>query len=182
MWNETLTDPISLRAIIRTTLASCPPSTANTFTAAARKRLMQMHARSRPSNSLLLFQTLDNGLAVPTQSLETILRRSRAFYGAGMGLASLGVLTEVVKSTLGLHWDLDGTTADVLAAVDADISQAIQSSKEELGGGRVSDLSTARLVVRDLTVAVSESLRDCERWGGEFPFERALASVEYWKF
>lgn len=131
---------------------------------------------------MALFQTLDDGLAVPTQNLDVILRRSRALYGAGMGFTGLGLLTEVVKSTIGLRWELDGNTTDHLAAIDADISQAIQSSKEELGSGRVLDLNIARSAVRDLAAAVRSSLRDCELWGGEFPFEQALAIVDWWKF
>jgi hypothetical protein len=28
---------------------------------------------------------------------------------------------------------------------------------------------------------VRDSLIDCEAWGGEFPFERASGSIEFWK-
>jgi hypothetical protein len=125
---------------------------------------------------------MDDGLGVPTPHLHALLRRSRALYGAGMGIASLNVLSEVVRATTGLRWDLDGETADILAAVDADMSQAYQSTKEEIGSGRVSDLNTARRAVQGLRVAVYESLRDCESWGGEFPFEQALAITNSWKF
>lgn len=98
-----------------------------------------------------------------------------------MGVASMGILTEVVQATIGQRWDLDGETADILAAVDQDISQAYQSMKEELGGGRVTDLAAARSTVQGLKAAVNESLSDCEAWGGEFPFEQALAITDYWK-
>lgn len=170
----------SLRAILRATLASCPPNTATAFTAAARKRLMRINSRSRPC-ATSLFNVMDDGLGVPTPNLHAFLRRSRALYGAGMGLMSLSVLTEVVRATVGIRWDLDGETADILAAVDADISQAYQSSKEELGSGRVSDPNVARMAVQGLAAAVNESLRDCEMWGGEFPFEQALAITDCWK-
>lgn len=43
-----------------------------------------------------------------------------------MGLASLGVLESVVRGTIGLRWEEMGEMSDVLALVDADISQAIQ--------------------------------------------------------
>ena len=98
-----------------------------------------------------------------------------------MGIASLGVLMDVIKATIGLKWARDGLMADSLAAVDADISQAIQSAKEELAGGRPSDIDKARIVVRELGEWLTESSKDTERWGGEFPFEKALVSVEYWK-
>lgn len=54
------------------------------------------------------------------------MARARSLYGAGMGLASLGVLESVVRGTIGLRWEEMGEMSDVLALVDADISQAIQ--------------------------------------------------------
>jgi enolase len=90
--------------------------------------------------------------------------------------------------------------ADILAVIDADIGQAIQaglhifdnntrslstasqSSKEEIEGGRVSDFSSAREAAQDLRRAVNESLADVKLWGGDFPYERALASLQCWKF
>ncbi|KAI0344723.1 hypothetical protein BDW22DRAFT_1083506 [Trametopsis cervina] len=169
-----------LRAILRATLASCPPSTASAFTAAARKRLVHLSSRSRPCTTSLFDLTYD-GLAAPTPSLHVFLRRSRALYGSGMGFTSLRILTDVVRETLGLRWDLNGETAVVLAAVDADISQAYQSAKEELGSGRMADLNAARAAVQELAAAVNESANDCELWGGDFPFEQALAITDYWK-
>ncbi|KAI0685208.1 hypothetical protein BC835DRAFT_1290809, partial [Cytidiella melzeri] len=170
-----------LRAILRATLTSCPPSTATAFTAAARKRLVHLSSRSRPC-ATSLFDVMEDGLAVPTPNLHACLRRSRSLYGAGMGLTSLSILTEVVQATVGIRWDLDGETADILAAVDADISQAYQSSKEEIASGRVSDHNVTRMTVQGLAAAVNQSLSDCEVWGGEFPFEQALAIVDYGKF
>lgn len=98
-----------------------------------------------------------------------------------MGIASLDILAAVVTATIGLRWEIDGPMTDALAAVDTDISQAIQSAKEEFAGGRVSDIGTARAIVHNLGSSITESLKDTEQWGGEFPFERALASVDYWK-
>lgn len=56
-----------------------------------------------------------------------------------------------------------------------------QSSKEEIEGGGV-DFTLAREAKNDLRCAVNDSLADVKSWGGEFPFERAAASIEYWKF
>ena len=110
-----------------------------------------------------------------------MLRRARTLYGAGLGFAGLGLLAGVVRATLGLRWDPDGPTADALAAVDADIAQAMQSAREELGGGRVGDLDGARETARGLEAALAASLADTTRWAGEFPFERALGDVRCWK-
>lgn len=43
-----------------------------------------------------------------------------------MGFASLEILTEVVRATIGMVWDRDGAIIDALVEVDADIMQAIQ--------------------------------------------------------
>jgi len=98
-----------------------------------------------------------------------------------MGITSLGVLASIVKATVGLQWEENGDMADILAVIDADIGQAIQSSKEENEGGRITDFSTAREIVNGLRAAVNESFADVRSWGGEFPFERAQSSLEYWK-
>ena len=90
--------------------------------------------------------------------------------------------------------------ADILAVIDMDICQAIQvgsiahamrgamfthqyhqSCKEELDGGRVNDICTARDAVEKLWSGVEESSRDVEIWGGEFPFDRAANSIECWR-
>jgi len=98
-----------------------------------------------------------------------------------MGFASLAVLESVVRATIGLRWEDVGEMSDILALVDADISQGIQSSKEEIEAGRVGDLVVARQIVAELRGAVKDSFIDCETWGGEFPFERASGSIEFWK-
>ena len=98
-----------------------------------------------------------------------------------MGFASLKILARVVWATVGLRWEEDGPMEDVLALIDADISQAIQSAKEELEGGRAGDLQAAREVVQELRSAVGESQMDVRKWNGAFPFERAASSLEYWR-
>lgn len=62
------------------------------------------------------------------------------------------------------------------------LSITSQSSKEEIEGGGVVDFTLAREAKNDLRCAVNDSMADVNSWGGEFPFERAAASIEYWKF
>jgi len=175
--NATIED---LRAITRSLLATGTPSLAASFTAAARTRLRQTNAR-RIANTNGLFTTgLDGIYAAPTPELEGVLSRARSLYGAGMGHVSLQSLLLVVKATIGLRWEKEGSMADVLADIDADICQAIQSCKEELDGGRVNSAGV-RETVDKLWANVEESLRDVEIWQGEFPFERAADSIKCWR-
>jgi hypothetical protein len=96
-----------------------------------------------------------------------------------MGVASLSLLTEVVRRTIGIRWEENGGLMNVLAVVDADITQAIQSCKEEVRNeARVAEAS---VVVSQLKMSIAESLDDVRRWGGEFPFDKSIASLEYWK-
>lgn len=170
-----------LRAIMRTMLASCPPSTAAAFTTAARKRFAQTSTRHPTPPPAAHFTTRADGLTEASPSLEATLRRARALYGAGMGFASLALLTSVARGTLGRRWDLDGALAATLAAVDADIAQALQSAREEFGAGRVADLDAARKTLRDLEETLCASEDDTARWEGDFPFERSLVDVQHWK-
>ncbi|KAG9311203.1 hypothetical protein JVU11DRAFT_8278 [Chiua virens] len=171
----------SLRAITRTLLATGTPSLASSFTAAARSRLCQTNPNRMQTANGLFAAGMDGIHAVPTPELENILARVRSLYGAGMGFAGLGVLSSVVKATVGLQWEQQGSMADILAVIDTDISQAIQSCKEELDGGRVTDITAARDTISRLWTCVEESCRDVEIWGGEFPFERAADSIECWR-
>lgn len=116
----------SLRAITRTLLATSTPSLATSFTAAARSRLRQTNAK-RIATTNGLFATGQDGIhAVPSPELENALARARSLYGAGMGFAGLGLLSSVVKATVGLRWEQEGFMADILADIDTDICQAIQ--------------------------------------------------------
>ncbi|KAJ7289357.1 hypothetical protein C8J57DRAFT_1430216 [Mycena rebaudengoi] len=168
-----------LRAIVRSMVASATPGIATALTSAARDRLQQTNAKSLP-NSSCLFTTYGLDVA-PTQQLHELLKRARALYGSGMGFASLGLLAFAVRSTIGLRWELDGEVAEILAVIDADVAQAIQSCKEEKEAGRIGDYTFARKVLSELRCAVDASFGDVEEWGGEFPFERASSSLEYWK-
>lgn len=196
---QILTAYLSLRSIVRSLLATGPPSFAADFTNTARSRLRQTNAKAVINPYSLFVRQTHNSPAAPTQQLHDTLLRARSLYGAGMGFASLGVLASIVRASIGLRWEEDGVIADILAVIDADIGQAIQvsnmsfleknthtnspcqSSKEEIEGGRVTDISSAREVVSDLREAVNESLADTQLWGGEFPFERASWSIQYWK-
>jgi hypothetical protein len=73
--------------------------------------------------------------------LHDILTRARSLYGAGLGFASLAVLSSIVRATIGLRWDDDGDMADILAVIDADIGQAIQASVPRLMLCMISELT-----------------------------------------
>jgi len=170
-----------LRSIVRNMLASGTPGVAAAFTSAARARLQRSAARALSSSYPLFTRDSYSGDATPTPHLSDNLAQARFLYGAGMGLTSLKVLAAVVRATIGLQWTAEGEMADTLAMIDADIDQGIQSSKEELEAGRVADGSSARTVVNDLRSAIRESFVDVKAWGGEFPFERASAGIDYWR-
>ncbi|KAI9457363.1 hypothetical protein HD554DRAFT_2142888 [Boletus coccyginus] len=176
--NATIED---LRAITRSLLATGTPSLAASFTAAARSRLRQTNAKRIATTNGLFATGLDGIHAVPTPELENALARARALYGAGMGFAGLSLLSSVVKATVGLRWEQVGSMADILAIIDTDICQAIQSCKEEFDGGRVNDIASARETIGKLWTGVEESSSDVEVWGGEFPFDRAANSIECWR-
>jgi len=95
---------------------------------------------------------------------------------------SLRILTEVIRRTIGIRWRDDDEVADILAIIDSDITQAIQSCKEEFDQSRVLDMSEARDIVKELKSSVGRSMVDVQSWGGEYPFDRASASLDYWKF
>jgi arginine decarboxylase-like protein len=99
-----------------------------------------------------------------------------------MGFASLKVLTDIVEKTEAIRWKDDDETADMLAVVDSDITQAIQSCKEEIDQGQVPDMSEARDILKELRLSLGKSLDKVQSWGGEYPFGRAWASLDYWKF
>jgi protein-S-isoprenylcysteine O-methyltransferase Ste14 len=80
-----------------------------------------------PSPILFVKRPLD-GTVLPTSQLTETLARARSLFGAGMGLASLGVLASVVRASKGLRWSADSEMARALALVDADICQALQVS------------------------------------------------------
>jgi len=170
-----------LRATIRILLASMPPSTAQAFTKAARSRLSSTNASPLPRPQILFYY--DGADPMPTSGLYDILAHARALYGAGMGLSSFGVFATIIRSSFGLRWTPFGAAAEAFTLIDGDICQAIQSAKEEIDSGRASgDLESARTKVADLRAALKESGDAVARWGGDYPFERAAATLEVWKF
>ena len=171
----------SLRATVRTLLATTPPNTAAAFTRAARLRLGNVNAKTSPRSLALFTIRLEDGEAIATKNLHDVLTQARSLYGAGMGFASLAIFASIVRLTHGLRWTMDGETADTLTLIDGDICQAIQSSKEELEGGRADDLMSVREKVGELKAALQGSISDVTAWGGEFPFERAVSSLDCWK-
>ncbi len=154
---------------------------ASAFTAAAQRRLMQTNAAAVPSTDGLFVRRANDGEIVPTLELRNTLKRARTLYGAGLGFASLKVLAQPVRATLRFHWEEGSELESFLAEIDADISQALQSSREELDSGRVADIAKARDAIGDLRAAVKESQRAVHNWGGVYPFERASATLEFWK-
>ncbi|KAH9894999.1 hypothetical protein C8Q73DRAFT_645878 [Cubamyces lactineus] len=173
--------PNALREFLRSTLGGMGHSVTGTFLATARQHLVRTNATALPTAETLFVQSADGGGWEATQELSSILTRSRMLYGAGMGLAALAVLTEIVRSAIGLRWEEDSRIEAVLAEVDEDVTQAIQSAKEEIDGGRVSEVAQARVVRDALLRVLLEDKKEVEGWGGDFPFERALPSVELWK-
>lgn len=127
-----------------------------------------------------LFAVRD-GILAPAGELLDTLRRIRTLYGAGMGFASVSILAVIVKATIGLRWTAGSEMEGTLAAIDADISQALQSAKEEMEAGRAGNLVEARRAIESLRSALAESVADAERQNGSYPFERGVASLEFWK-
>jgi hypothetical protein len=93
---------------------------------AAHFRLTQTNTSAIPNEQHLFVTDPNSRRAIPTESLYEALTRARKLYGSGLGFASLGILTVIVRATLGLRWDDTGEMVDVLDAIDGDITQAFQ--------------------------------------------------------
>ncbi|KAH9858399.1 hypothetical protein C2E23DRAFT_879901 [Lenzites betulinus] len=171
-----------LRAIVRDTLSKSPPEVARTFTATARLHLAKTKATALPVPGTLFLHTADGGAPgwEHTPELTAVLERSRVLYGAGMGVSSLAILTEVVRAVIGLRWDADSPMETILSYIDGDLTQAIQSSKEEIAGGLVTDVERARCVRESLLGVLLEVQQEVEGWDGDFPFEWALLTMKTW--
>lgn len=142
-----------------------------------------------------------------TPHAHELVGRARALFGAGLGLASLQLLTLLIHGTHGLRWSEDGSFVDALAVLDGDIAQAIQSSAEEIAQQAVAQLVSSSTTtsqreaftpyqqqqqvveenwaeegskaVYELRSALKACEDEVEGWGGEFPFQRGLANVEW---
>ena len=167
-----------LRAIVRGLLSSGSPAITTAFLGAARRRLTQSSHATKPIHGTLFRDDTDAG---PTAELQKTLRRARTLYGAGLGFASLKVLALPVRAMADVRRENSAAMESMFAEIDADISQALQSCREELDSGRLSDVAAARSALDDLRTAVKESQIAVQSWRGVFPFERAAASLEYWK-
>ncbi|ESK92973.1 hypothetical protein Moror_8976 [Moniliophthora roreri MCA 2997] len=167
-----------LRSIVRGVLSSGLPGIAPTFTGVARTYLgrnpLIVHDQS-------LVEDDSAGNTVPTEQFGEVLTRARSLYGVGMGFSGLDILASIVKSTVGRRWDENGEFAQILVNVDSDITQAIQSCKEEIDAGRVNDFDHARKIINNLRFWLERSFQDAQSWGREFPFERASYSAHFWK-
>jgi len=172
--------PYSIRAAVRAMLATTAPSAAGAFTKAARARLTKAYPSHIPTDRDL-FVLDEEGYVHPTTDLAHVLRHARSLYGAGLGLLALDVFNEIIRSLFGQRWEPDGDTADVLAVVDADLCQAIQSTKEEIEAGRAGEPAQVHAVVARLRMTLQQSAADVMVWSRDSPFERAAASVDCWK-
>ncbi|GAV99145.1 hypothetical protein LENED_000580 [Lentinula edodes] len=71
----------------------------------------------------------------------------------------------------------DGSTAEILTEVDADIVQAIQSCKEELVSDHLKERGAARQIVSKLQYAIQNCSSE-----EVLAFEKAAHSIQHWKF
>lgn len=172
-----------LRGIVRNLLASSPPSVSTRLATIARGRLKhKLSARGSPATTTTpLFLISKDGSSRPADPFYDILRTARSMYGAGLGFTALRCLTPAMQQTIGLRWEEDGEMTDSLAVLDSDMTQAIQSGREELMRENGAGVNEARAVVKELRLRLSEASASVKSWGGEFPFERTQASLEYWK-
>ncbi|KAJ6629812.1 hypothetical protein B0H10DRAFT_2160404 [Mycena sp. CBHHK59/15] len=171
--------PEDLRAILRNMLSSRTPGMVSAFTLSTRARLYQCNLQSLPTTSGTPFAQSCDGMLKPAPPLVETLTRARLLYGSGMGFASLAPLAWIVRSTIGARWVEEGEIVNVFATVDTDIAQAIQSCTEELQETGAVDSVAARQAVGELHDALQASRADVDGWGGEFPFERAIYSVQH---
>ncbi len=91
------------------------------------------------------------------------------------------VLAQPVRAIADVRWENNVAMDSLFADIDADISQALQSCREEFDGGRLTDVAAARAALDDLKAAVRESQSAVQSWKGNFPLERAAATLEFWK-
>ncbi|KAF8583531.1 hypothetical protein K439DRAFT_1634378 [Ramaria rubella] len=169
-----------LRAVIRALLSTIP-STSVPFNYIARTRLKQSLAKAAlpPQSSLF---SLRGGIATPTHHFTEVLRHARMLFGAGLGVDSLPVLTYVIRATFPLRWTMSDNDPLLphLAIIDSDLSQAIQSCKEEVAAGFLQsedEIAGAKAALDELFRALEESRRLAATWGGEFCFDRVCPSV-----
>ncbi|EPS94820.1 hypothetical protein FOMPIDRAFT_58724 [Fomitopsis schrenkii] len=172
-----------LRAIVRGMIATSPPASASSLASLARRRLIQTGATSVPSPDGLFISDRSRGadLTMPTETLRRVLSRARALYGAGLGFASLRVLAVVVRAAGGIQWVEGSELETTLAAIDVDISQAVQSCKEELDSGRATDPVFVKTALNELRTAVRENRRVIGTGRSGYLFEQGENALDFWK-
>jgi hypothetical protein len=149
----------SLHSIVRSLLATQPPSLSAALTGIARTQLQQSESKANSNDCSLFMRHTHDSYAMPTRQLFNTLTCVRSLYGVGLGFASLSVLVSVVYATIGLPWESDGAMADILAVIDADIGQAIQASVHSFeGAGLAPDPIPPRVQKKKSKVVVSETL------------------------
>ncbi|TBU31754.1 hypothetical protein BD311DRAFT_776035 [Dichomitus squalens] len=168
-----------MQAITRALLCSSPPEVTAAFVTAVWTRLKKTATACEVPKPVTLFvaaECIDSAWK-PSGELGEVLRRSRVLYGAGMGLASLKILTAVVIGAARLGWVPDDEMEDYLAVIDADICQAIVSSKQEIDAGVTNSQEVA-----DVRQGMLDALEDCRAAMQEaFPFERGYMDAKGWR-
>lgn len=168
---------------MRSLLASSPPNLSARLITVARGHWKHKLSGCGPpaTPSPTLFHASHDGLPKPTDLFYQTLQDARSIYGAGLGRTALRYLTPVLQQTIDLQWVEDDEMAIALAVLDSDMTQAIQSSKDEMMREGGTSVSETRTVVKELQLRLSEASASVGLWGGEFPFERTQASLEHWK-
>ena len=84
----------------------------------------------------------------------------------------------MIQATFPLRWTASDRDPllEALAIVDCDISQAVQSCKEQIVGGNLDSEALAGAALEELYQALGESKRQTAAWGGEFAFDRVRGS------
>ncbi|KAK1220753.1 hypothetical protein PQX77_016467 [Marasmius sp. AFHP31] len=117
-----------LRPIVRGLLSSGHPGIAKTFSEVARS-YYSIKREPFKVKTRHLFAIGSQGEFVLTEHYDEALVQARSLYGIGMGLAGLGVLSSIIKGTVGVRWDEDDKIFSALVILDSDITQAIQVSR-----------------------------------------------------
>lgn len=171
-----------LRAIVRTLLATGPAGTTGTFTKIARNRVLHTAASRVPPSSSFFTTDPTTNHGLPQKPLWDAISRARALFGVGLGFESVPILASIVSTASDFTFEMDSEMEDALIVIDADIAQALQSCREQLThGDLVKDRDAARAAVAALRTALQDCRSVIEGWGGEFPFEKSILSLEGWK-
>ncbi|KAG8931943.1 hypothetical protein FRC03_002155 [Tulasnella sp. 419] len=173
-----------LRAVCRQLLATSDKATQNVFTNVARTRMLRQSKKPLPSRESL-FKNAHTNDPLPTQVVYDTLARARSIFGVGLGFESLHILLFLIRSTSGLRWELDSKMEDALIVLDADLAQAIQSCKEQVASkvatNQPLDLEAYRHQLKELKTAMEDIRKETDAWGGEFPYEKGLISINGWR-